>query len=50
MGFDAALDLEKRNKTQASMFVATSVPAKGLSKDVLGNALVQIPGDKHNTG
>lgn len=50
MGFDATLDLEKRNKAQASMSVATSTPAKGLNKNVLGNALVQIPGDKHNTG
>lgn len=50
VGFDAALDLEKRNKAQARMFVAPSIPAKGLNKNVLGNALVQIPGDKHNTG
>lgn len=45
MGFDATLDLEKRNKVQGSMFVAIAIPTKVLNQTVLVKALVHIPGD-----
>lgn len=45
MGFDATLDLEKRNKVQGSMFVVISILEIAFKKIVLVNALVNIPGE-----
>lgn len=46
MGFDATLDLEKKNKVQGSMSVVITIPEIVLKKIILVNALVNIPGEK----